>query len=82
MSKNVNAVIKKLPKSRRNKIESRAKDLTKEVFREEVQKYLQTGQSDILTSKEKESLDKVRPKANIGIFDKLFKFFQKADNHA
>ena len=80
MSTSVNKIIKKLPKTTQKKINTRAKELTAEVFRSEVQQYLQTGKSDILTDKEKVSLDKVRVTQNSGILTNLLKFFYKQEN--
>ncbi len=47
-----------------------------EEFRLEVQKYLKTGKSDMLTAGEKEKLDKVRPKPATGILARIGQFFR------
>lgn len=47
-------------------------------FRAEVQNYIKTGASDILTAKEKANLDKVRgPVAGPGILDSIVSYFKK-----
>lgn len=47
-----------------------------EEFRLEVQNYIRTGQSDVLTLKEKTKLDSVRPKPSTGILASISQFFR------
>jgi hypothetical protein len=45
------------------KTSRKSKEQLVEEFRTEVRKYIETGESDVLTAKEKAILDPVRPKA-------------------
>jgi hypothetical protein len=53
----------------------KSKSVEIEEFRMEVQNYIRTGQSALLTDKEKANLDKLRPKASIA--NSLLSFFMK-----
>jgi hypothetical protein len=48
-----------------------------EEFRAEVQNYIKTGKSEVLTAKEKAMLDKTRPVKTAGFWSPVVEYFKK-----
>jgi hypothetical protein len=48
-----------------------------EEFKTEVQNYIKTGKSTVLTAKEKANLDKIRPVSSPNLWDKFVEFLKK-----
>ena len=64
---NMGSAVKNVKKSKAVEIEE---------FRAEVQNYLKTGKSDVLSIKEKAQSDALRPKQSAGLLSSIGKFFK------